>query len=289
MYKKLLFLIVSLSFSVGINAQEPDTQIMMESGTPLEDYYVDGVVKRSLIEEGPILEFDQPRESDVVWERKMWRVIDVREKMNMVFRSPLKPFFTILQEMAENGDVAVFADEFFREPMTIEEIDKELNRVDTTTVFDYDTYEEKVEVIRNTINWESINRYRVKEVWYFDKEASVLKCRILGISPILDEIDADTGLLKFSRPLFWIYYPEAREHLGKFRVENDNNDISPMSWYDMFEMRQFSSYIMKRSNTLDLRLKDKFYGYEREGIDRLMESDKIKAELFNFEHDLWEY
>lgn len=289
MYKKLLFLIVSLSFSVGINAQEPDTQIMMESGTPLEDYYVDGVVKRSLIEEGPILEFDQPRESDVVWERKLWRVIDVREKMNMVFRSPLKPFFTILQEMAENGDVAVFADEFFREPMTIEEIDKELNRVDTTTVFDYDTYEEKVEVIRNTINWESINRYRVKEVWYFDKEASVLKCRILGISPILDEIDADTGLLKFSRPLFWIYYPEAREHLGKFRVENDNNDISPMSWYDMFEMRQFSSYIMKRSNTLDLRLQDKFYGYEREGIDRLMESDKIKAELFNFEHDLWEY
>jgi len=289
MYKKLLFFVISISFSVGINAQEPDTQIMTESGTPLEDYYVDGVVKRSLIEEGPILEYDQPRESDVVWERKIWRVIDVREKMNMAFRSPIKPFFTIMREMAENGDVAVFRDEFFREPLTIDEIDKELNRVDTTTVFDYDTYEEKVEVIRNTINWENIKRYRVKEVWYFDKEASILKSRILGISPIFDDIDADTGELKFSRPLFWIYYPEAREHLGKYRVENDNNDISPMSWYDLFEMRYFSSYIMKRSNTLDLRLKDKIYGYEREGIDRLMESDKIKAELFNFEHDLWEY
>jgi len=289
MYKKLLFFVISISFSVGINAQEPDTQIMTESGTPLEDYYVDGVVKRSLVEEAPILEYDQPRESDVVWERKIWRVIDVREKMNMAFRSPIKPFFTIMREMAENGDVAVFRDEFFREPLTIDEIDKELNRVDTTTVFDYDTYEEKVEVIRNTINWENIKKYRVKEVWYFDKEASILKSRILGISPIFDDIDADTGELKFSRPLFWIYYPEAREHLGKYRVENDNNDISPMSWYDIFEMRYFASYIMKRSNTLDLRLKDKIYGYEREGIDRLMESDKIKAELFNFEHDLWEY
>ncbi len=289
MLRKLLFLVIGISISVGMNAQDTETQIITESGTPLEDFYIDGVVKRSLVEEGPVLDFDQPRESDVVWERKLWRVIDTREKMNMAFRSPLKPFFTILREMSENGDVAVFKDEFFREPMTIEEIDKELNRVDTTTVFDYDTYEEKVQVIRNTIDWNNIKKYRVKEVWYFDKEASVLKARILGISPILDEVDADTGELKYSRPLFWIYYPEAREHLAKFRVENESNDISPMSWYDLFEMRMFSSYIMKRSNTLDLRISDQFTGYEREGIDRLMESDKIKAELFNFEHDLWEY
>jgi gliding motility associated protien GldN len=191
--------------------------------------------------------------------------------------------------MAENGDIAVFEDEFFREPLTIDDIDKKLNRVDTTTVFDYDTYEEKVEVVRSSINWENIKKYRLKEVWYFDKETSVIKSRILGISPILDEVDADTGELKYSLPLFWIYYPEAREHMAKFRVENDGNDISPMSWYDLFEMRFFTSYIMKRSNTLDLRIKDRFDGYDRAGIDMLMESDKIKAELFNFEHDLWEY
>ncbi len=289
MFKKLSFVLLGLCFATVLSAQQPDQLYQTEEGTPLEDYYVDGVVKRTLIDESPILEYDQPRESDVVWERKLWRVIDVREKMNTTFRSPLKPFFSILREMAENGDVAVFQDEFFREPLTIEEIDKELNRIDTTTIFDYDTYEEKVEVVRNEINWEDIKQYRMKEVWYFDKEASVMKCRILGISPILDEIDADTGELKYSRPLFWIYYPEAREHLGKFRVENDGNDISPMTWYDLFEMRYFASYIMKSSNTLDLRLQDKFYGYERAGIDRLMESDKIKAELFNFEHDLWEY
>jgi len=289
MFKKLLFIAVSISFSLSMYAQEPDTQIITEAGDPIEDFYIDGVVKRSLIDESPILEYDQPREADVVWERKMTRIVDVREKRNQIFRSPIKPFFTILREMAENGDVAVFQDEFFREPLTIEEIDKELNRIDTTTVFDYDTYEEKVEVVRSEINWENIKQYRVKEVWFFDKETSMMKCRILGVSPVLDDIDATTGELKYSRPLFWVYYPEAREHLAKFRVQNETNDISPLTWYDIFEMRSFASYIMKRSNVLDLRVSDQFNGYERQGIDRLMESDKIKAELFNFEHDLWEY
>ena len=288
MLNKNLFFLLFLALAFTASAQE-ETQIVTESGTPLEDIYIDGVVKRNIIDESPVIEYDHVREADVVWERKLWRIIDVREKMNVIFRSPLKPFFNILKELAENGDIAVFKDEFFREPMTIDEIEKTLNRIDTTTVFDYDTYEEKITVVRNDINWEDIKQFRLKEVWYFDKELSVLRSRILGISPILDNIDPDTGELKYSLPLFWIYYPEAREHFAKFRVENDFNDISPLSWYDLFEQRYFASYIMKKSNTLDLRIEDLYYGYDREGIDRLMESDKIKAELFNFEHDLWEY
>jgi len=287
MLNKNLFFLLCLFLSAGLTAQEDD--IMTESSVPDEYRYLDGVVPRSTIEEAPVIQYEHLREADVVWERKLWRIIDVREKMNMAFRSPHKPFFSILREMAENGDVAVFDDEFFKDPLTIDQIDRKLNRIDTTTIFDYDTYEEKVTVVRNTINWEDIKQFRIKEVWFFDKEASMLKNRIIGISPILDEIDPDTGELKYSLPLFWIYYPEAKDFLAKYRVQNDNNDLSPMSWYDLFESRFFASFIMKRSNTLDLRIEDKFYGYDREGIDRLMESDKIKAELFNFEHDLWEY
>jgi len=286
-FKNLFFLFI-LCLSFGLTAQD-DTQIITESGTPLEDIYIDGVVKRNLIDESPVIEYDHVREADAVWERKLWRIIDVREKMNIPFRSPHKPFFNILKELAENGDIAVFKDEFFREPMTIEEIENTLYRIDTTTVFDYDTYEEKVTVVRNDVNWNDIKQFRVKEVWYFDKELSVMKCRILGISPIQDNYDPTTGELKYSLPLFWIYYPEAREHFARIRVESDYNEISPISWYDMFEQRYFASYIMKRSNMLDLRVEDLFYGYDRQGIDRLMESEKIKAELFNFEHDLWEY
>ena len=288
MLKQLLI----LSFSIGLSYLsfgQVESQIITESGTPLEDIYVDGVVKRTLVEEAPVIEYDHVREADVVWERRMWRLIDTREKMNIAFRSPIKPFFSILREIAENGDVAIFRDENFTEPLTVEEIDQKLNRVDTTVVWDPDTYEEKVQVVRNEINWEDIKQFRVKEVWYFDKELSTLRSRILGIGPILQSIDPDTGELKYQEVLFWIYYPEARYPLARYRVQNGDNDIAPMSWYDLFETRFFASYILKESNPLDLRVKDVFYGYDRAGIDQLLESEKIKAELFNFEHDLWEY
>jgi len=290
MLSKKLFFFICLFASVGLFAQDPiDEEEMTESSVPTEYKYLDNVVPTTVFDEAPFLEYDHLRENDVVWSKRLWRVIDVREKINMAFRSPHKPFFTILREMAENGDVAVFNDEFFKDPLTIDQIDKKLNRIDTTTIFDYDTYEEKVTVVKNEVNWEDIKKFRVKEMWYFDKEASVFQCRILGISPMLDEIDPDTGEIKYTLPLFWIYYPEAREFLAKYRVENDDNEISPMSWYDLFEQRKFASYLMKRSNTLDLRIEDKYHGYDRAGIDKLMESEKIKAELFNFEHDLWEY
>ena len=286
--KNLFSLICLLVLSFSLTAQV-EIEYQTESGTPLEDIYIDGIVNRTLVEDGPVIEYEVIREADIVWERKIWRVIDIREKLNDAFKSPKMPFFSIIRELAENGDIAVFKDEFFREPMTVEEVNNELYRVDTTSVFDYDTYEETIQVVANDINWEDIKQFRVKEVWYFDKEVSQLESRILGISPILDKFDEATGEFKYALPIFWIYYPEARVPFAKYRVQNDFNEIAPISWYDLFEQRKFASFIIKESNTLDLRIEDIYYGYDREGIDRLMESDKIKAELFNFEHDLWEY
>jgi len=42
---------------------------------------------------------------------------------------------------------------------------------------------------------------------------------------------------------------------------------------------------------LDYRVQDYFNTNdpEQDGIDKLLESEKIKMELFNFEHDLWTY
>ena len=63
-----------------------------------------------------------------------------------------------------------------------------------------------------------------------------------------------------------------------------------MTWAALFESRFFSSVIYKSSNVLDLRVKDMFdASKENSNIDILLESKKIKAELFNFEHDFWTY
>jgi len=286
---KFLFSFLFASAALLVSAQEETETGLFEGSIPLEDTYIDGIVKRTLTEEAMVIEYEPLREADIAWEKRIWRIIDTREKMNLPFKYPEKPFFDVIRELAQNGDIVVFKDEKFTEPMTIDEVEGTLNSIDTTTVFDYDTYEEKIEIVASEINAEDIRQYRIKEVWFFDEESSVLKTRILGITPLKDEYDMETLEFKYTLPLFHVYYPEARRHFAKYRVFNDFNDLPPMSWYDLFEQRFFASYIYKRSNALDLRIEDQFLNYERAGIDRLLESDKIKAELFNFEHDLWTY
>ena len=252
--------------------------------------YVDDIVSKRLVVENTVLPYEPIREADIAWQKKIWRVLDTREKMNLPFRYPEKPLFNVFREMIENGDITVFEDEKFTTALTPEEVEKSLNRVDTSVIFDYDTYEEKVQVVKSEISWEDINRFRVKEIWFFDEESSRLRVRILGIAPERDVYDDETKEFKYSLPLFWIYYPEARNLLSKHRIFNENNDMAPITWAALFESRFFSSVIYKSSNVLDLRVKDMFdASKENSNIDILLESKKIKAELFNFEHDFWTY
>ena len=290
----LMMGIFSLSASAqNLPAQAEQEQqgisVITESSVPAEDIYVDGIVKKRLIIENRILPYEPVREADIAWEKRVWRTIDTREKLNQGFRYPDKPLFNIFRELAENGNIALFSDEKFTTILSPEDLDGILYSVDTTTYFDYDEYIEKVKVVRDDINWEDINRYRVKEIWFFDEESSTMKVRILGVAPEKDFLDDLTGEVKYTLPLFWIYFPEAREHLSKYRVFNENNDIAPMTWADLFDARFFSSFIYKKSNVNDMTLKMMYDGYDGAGVDRLLQSEKIKQELFNFEHDLWEY
>jgi len=292
---KSAFLFSLLFVGFSANAQKGAEEIITESSEPAEDMYVDDIVKKRLITENRVLPYEPVREADIGWQKTIYRIIDTREKMNLPFRYPLKPFFTILREMGMNGDIKVFKDNAgfpdFSTQLTADELEGKFYRVDTSSVVNYETYEEEIQITKSEVFYEDINRFRVKEMWYFDEEASMLKVRILGIAPVLDRIDPETGVVKYPEILFWAYYPEARNYLSKHRVFNEFNDIAPMTWADLFESRFFSSYIYKSTNVLDYRVQDFFNSNnpEQDGIDKLLESEKIKMELFNFEHDLWTY
>ncbi|GLR19240.1 type IX secretion system ring subunit PorN/GldN [Portibacter lacus] len=282
----LLLLVVG---SVNVSQAQRAEEIITESSEPASEVFLDGVVEKRLMVENRVLPYEPIREADIAWEKRIWRIIDTREKRNLVFRYPEKSFFSIIQELANDGDINVFRDDRFTEIIESDELIQILNRVDTSVVFDPETYEEQIKITTEEINWEDIKRYRVKELWFFDEETSRLRVRILGIAPIKEEYDEETGMFKYEAPLFWVYYPQIRESLSKFQVFNDSNDSAPMTWYDLFEARIFASYIYKQSNVLDLRLQDYFEESDERGIDILLESEKIKNDLFNFEHDLWEY
>jgi gliding motility associated protien GldN len=232
------------------------------------------------------LAYDFIHEKDVMWEKRIWRIIDVREKMNLPFAYPEAPFFKLLSDAATNGNLPVYSteDDKFSKRLSTDDVLSMLSKSDTIVTFDPETYAEKVTVVRNDINWEDVKRFRVKEVWFFDKETSTMQVRILGIAPLIDVKDNE-GNFRFERPMFWVYYPQAREMFARNRVFTlGGNTNATISWEDLFEMRYFASYIYKESNVYDRKIDEYLTG-----VDLLMESEKIKIDIFNWEHDLWQY
>jgi hypothetical protein len=71
----LVLMLVALIPS-GIRAQA-ETTIITESSEPIEDLYLDDVVRKTMIFENRVLPYEELREADVPWQRRMWRIVDV--------------------------------------------------------------------------------------------------------------------------------------------------------------------------------------------------------------------
>lgn len=244
----------------------------------------DGIYDKISVKEKKILAYDDIREADVFWQKRIWRVIDTQQKMNLPFIYPEQPFIQVLLEIInKNPDARMFLDDSFTTITTQQDMDQRLNSVDTIFVIDPVTYEEKQEVVRNEFNWTAVKQFRLKEDWVFDEESSTMVTRILGLAPIRDVID-DNGNYRGQEAMFWIYYPEFRKYFINYETFNPQNDAMRLTWDDIFEMRFFASYIMKESNIQDRRIKD-----YATGRDALIESERVKMELFEKEHNLWSY
>lgn len=268
----------------AVSAQTPDNIMLTEAADPNKGKPLDDIVERVLTFEKQTLDYEKLREADILWQRKVWRLIDVREKMNLAFSYPERPFVTVLLEAAENLELTAYADEKFEMPMSKDDIDSKINKKETVTTIDPETGEEIFKEVVQEMNPDDIKQFRVKEIWFFEEESSTFQKRILGIAPIRDAFN-DMGDYMGQEVLFWVYYPEARKLLSREQAFNMfNNDTSPMTWEDIFEMRFFSSYIYKESNVYDRKIEDYL-----QGLDLLLESGKIKDALFSYEHELWSY
>ncbi|MBI5916977.1 MAG: gliding motility protein GldN [Bacteroidetes bacterium] len=245
---------------------------------------LDDIAWRTVAPDKPVLGYDLPNERDIFWQKRIWRVVDVREKINLPFVYPDAPFFEILTKAALNGDLQLYSAETddFSIPLSPEDLTAALVRLDTVTVWPDESHFE-LQVIETRVFYEDIKRFRIKEMWYFDSKSSQLRVRILGIAP-MKEMYTESGDFIGEAPLFWVHYPSAREALARETVFSEGNEASRMTWEDLFEMRRFSSYIFKDGNVRDNRLQDLYTG-----VDVLLEADKIKQEIFNYEHDLWSY
>ena len=259
-----------------------------ESATNNEDSGLlvrDGAYDRNIAKERKVLPYPPLREADIFWEKRVWRVIDTRQKMNQPFSYPALPFAKILLEMAKKygNDVPLFIADEFTQRLIIEDLERRLGSVETISVYNPENDEYVTKVVKNDFDWSTVNMFRLKEDWMFDEQTSTMIVRILGIAPIRDVID-DNGNLRGQEAMFWAYYPSLRQYLVKYDVFNPANNAITLSWDDLFEMRHFASYIIKESNIYDRRISD-----YAAGRDALLESENIKKAIMEFEHNLWSY
>jgi len=121
----------------------------------------------------------------------------------------------------------------------------------------------------------------VKEDWFFDKQKSSLEVRIIGIGiKAYLKGKEDIGAVN----QFWLYFPACRPFFAKHEVFNTKNDSERRTFEDIFWKRQFGSKITKETNVYDRTVE--MYS---KGIDALLESDRIKGDIFRWEHDLWHF
>lgn len=274
------FMVLLLMFNIGGKSQ---VGTVFQPGD-----YRDGIYDKENSVNRRFIPYTYLREGDVQWEKRIWRVIDLREKINHPLYYPIEDvngrssLFQVLKKALLKGELIAFNDNEFLSPFTTAQIREKIVVCDSSENRDVDpnTGEEiitKVWRCDSTGIYEKVLQYKLKEDWFFDKQKSVMEVRILGICPMKYDENKDLMI-----EMFWVYFPACRPIFAANEVFNFKNDAERRTFEDIFWKRQFNSYVEKESNVYDRNI----IQYAR-GIDALLESDRIKKDIFLYEHDLW--
>ncbi len=276
--KKILVILFALLLT-GFGA---DAQI-----SKFEDY----TYPHTAVKERKAVPYRYIREANVKWSKRIHRIIDVREKQNKVMHWPRNPFYLIVWNAAMNGDVTAYVNDSLTSMVTPEDILKQVSIETTVMVPNPDNPDDPYDLVPTTVKEtyepSKIVKYRIMEDWIFDYNYSDFRARIIAIAPLWRPI-TESGLELGETPMYWIKMDDLRSTLANQEVFNSKNDAARMSFDHWFQMRQFNSYIVKESNMYDLDIAY-FEEFKDDGVASLLESDRIKNDLFILEHDLWEY
>lgn len=259
----------------------------------------EAVDRRDILDRNP-LAYEHLRVDDAVYRHKIWREIDAREKVNLPFRYTAdenngnQRFISILMKAIQDGEVTAFSniDDRFTTPLTLDDVSKVVTG-GSIVVKLYDSVGNEIgeKTVQNEVNLDSFYKFQIKEEVIFDKEASRLFWRILGIAPV-KKLMTSSGVQIGDQayPLFWVYYPDLRPIFAKYEVYNGKNYGQRMTWEELFESRMFSGRIIKSTidNPMDIPIAQQ-PGMKENGVFQLLEGERLKEKVFNYELDLWSY
>jgi gliding motility associated protien GldN len=191
-----------------------------------------------------------------------------------------------------NGKITeVYSDSYFNTKKSLKDIQSSLTRIDTT-----DAGREQINagikispeyIIQQDLTAEDVTQYKIKGYWYFDKRQSELKYRLLGICPVTPDVYTMNSDEKDYIELFWVFFPAAREVLHDAKAFNDKNSAMPVSFDQILNSRRFNSVIYKEENVYGDRTIDEYM--KDNSQNQLLESERVKEKIRNFEQDMWNY
>ena len=282
--KKIIYINIAVALFFCVNYDAKSQNVL------------DGVFTPEHTTNRQVIPYAHLREADVMWLKRIWREVDLRQKLNHTMFYPEKPmqgrknlFDVIKDAITKDGTLTAYStgalgdDDMFTQELTLAEVNDLLSEEIVQYAEDPNTGEMIETKINKDVSAADVKKYQIKEEWFFDRQRSVMDVRIIGICPLVDEYN-EYGEFKGSKKLFWIYFPEARYVFKNAEVYNRFNDTERRTYEDIFWKRQFSSYIIKESNVYDRSIAE-----HKVGLDALLEAEKIEEKIFNMEHDLWEF
>jgi len=294
-YKFLLSVALTLGLSssmfsqanvLNANAAEEigvktEAQLALDNDKPLEYGYVD--------------------DRDILYSKMTWEKIVLDERVNFPLYYPTdtnnigknrRPLYYVLLKAIKEGKIKnVYSDSYFTTKRTEKELMDITTKIDTLDVgydqFNADGYVDPEYITTTTIDAYHISAYLVKGLWYFDKRQGELKYRILGIAPAAPDVNFLDAEEQVPNPLFWLFYPEVREALHEAKAFNNKNSAMPVSFDHMLNARRFNAYMYKEENVYGDREVKEYVADN--ALMQMLESDRIKEKIRNFEQDMWSY
>lgn len=247
------------------------------------------------------LAYGYVHDRDVLMGKTTWEIIDLSEKINFALYFPIdtanigsdrRSLYDVLTKAMRSGEITeVYTDSYFNTKKSLQDIQGSLTRIDTT-----DSGREQINagtqisdeyILRQDLSAQDVSQYKIKGYWYFDKRQSELKYRLLGICPVTPDVYTMNSEEKDYIELFWVFFPDARDVLHKAKAFNDKNSAMPISFDQILNSRRFNSVIYKEENVYGDRTIDEYM--KDNAQNQLLESERVKEKIRNFEQDMWNY
>lgn len=247
------------------------------------------------------LPYGYVHDRDVLMGKTTWEIIDLDERINFPMYYPIdsanigkdrRSLYDVLTKGMKDGKITeVYTDSYFNTKKTEKDIQTSLKKIDTTDPgreqFNAGIPIDPQYIVTTELGAIDVSDYKIKGYWYFDKRQSELKYRLLGICPVTPDVYTVGKEEQDYIELFWVYFPAAREVLHEAKAFNDRNSAMPITFDHLLNSRRFNAVIYKEENVYGDR---EIAEYLKENSQmQLLESERVKSKIRDFEQDMWNY